>query len=276
MNRYEREKQYVEEIAEVIKFLADRIRPIAAVVGKPSLVGEDGREHFVYENPDARTITVLMLVRIVSGLRAALILIWQGNGIEGACMLRCIDEFTGNILFVKEALETGKPTSEQQKYIDDYFVDRYQTLEEKLQQPIPSGHLVRKQKRRASEGRQLSPDDPHAVIKMSEVIDSTFDGYVHGSYSSAMELYNGGGSREGFRVGGMPERLPEWRKTLAQYVHRTTNMMGIVALGLGLRQTADELVKKREEFEATAAYRRTATDATDAASLNAEDTGFSC
>jgi len=69
VKRFEVEKRYVNEIAAVIELLADELKPLLALIGEPRLVGQPGHEHFMFDSPDARTITVLMLVRIASGLQ---------------------------------------------------------------------------------------------------------------------------------------------------------------------------------------------------------------
>jgi hypothetical protein len=87
---------------------------------------------------------------------------------------------------------------------------------------------------------------------------------------SAMQLHVGGLS-DGFAVTGIPNRIPEYRKELANYVHRTLNVMGFVAHGLGLDDVREEPIDKRRAFEVTPAYARSAKDAADAAGLNTED-----
>jgi hypothetical protein len=270
MKRIEVERQYVKELGAVMDSFSNPLKRLVEKIGKPRFVVDDRHPRFLYGNPGARTLLVLMLVRIVSGLRAALALVWYGHVIEASCLIRTIDEFVGNIMFVKEALDTGTPTADQQKYIDDYFIDRDQTLEEMLEKPARAMHVPRKQKIRASEARQLKPEDPHSVVQASDAIDSVYDGFIHGDYSSVMQMYVGG-STEGFAVTGMQQRIPEHRKELANYVHRTMNVMGIVAHGLGLDEVTHELREMRRSFEVTPVYARTAKDATNAASLNAED-----
>ena len=272
MTRLQKERTYIREIADVIEFLAAQLKIITASIPKPRLKGDIGHEHFLFDNANERTFQVLMLVRIVSGLRATLILVWHNHVIEAGCLIRCIDEYIGNMVFVQDAFITGKQTAEHERLISDYFVETYPTVTERLRNPAGGGHLLRKQKMRAAEGRVLSASDPHSVVELVRAIDSAFDGFVHGSYSSVMNLYVGGGSREGFRVTGMPERLAEYRVALAQYVHRTLNMMGIVSLNVGLDSIAHNIRQRRIAFETAAAYMRPSSDAADASSLNMEDT----
>jgi hypothetical protein len=139
----------------------------------------------------------------------------------------------------------------QERYVEQLFADKVPTSEELWQQREAIQQVPRK-KIRAAESRTLGRigGDPHTLAVISKNVDDVWSGFVHGSYTSTMELYKD----DGFQVRGFPPRVPSYIGQLAIYIHRALNAFAHLALDLGLIDLADELVATRREFEASDDY----------------------
>lgn len=250
------EAQHLERIIDCIRVTTTAVVDLTRSLPRPRFIDSDpDRARFRYDNPDERTLQVLMCVRIASGLQAVVLLIRAGKTGEAGVILRTVDEFMANIMFVDEAVRTNKRTADQETFISEYFVDHAHTTAELLTAPPPKPTIIRKKKLRASEARTLMPENPHRVQQMNVAIDTVLDSYVHGAYSTVMELYVGGSDGR-FMISstvGSP-RIKEMRTQLAYYAQRALNVVGVVAMRMGLFDVADSLRQERIAFSASDSY----------------------
>ncbi len=239
MNNQIDEMRRVNELGEYISLLEQATSYFQKIIGYPDFTPDAPAR---YKSPNPRVIQFLLCVRITSGLRAAQILISRGHIIEVGVLLRTIDDFIGDIRFVKDAMDTT-PNAVQRKFIDGYFIT-----------DGTSQHVGRKQKVQASEGRFYGDlnNNPHHFTESVRAIDSMWDMYVHGDYEPVMELCEG----NGFYTSGTQNlyRLRNYRKNIAIYVHRSFNIFFEFSYDLELLQLAEELAIHRSEFEKTDAY----------------------
>ena len=115
-------------------------------------------------------------------------------------MLRTIDDFIAEIQFAQEAIATGINTADQEKEFAQFFYEFKDDPEQKISGNFKVYRAERK-KVQASQSRQLHPENSHAVRMLAGAIDDTFSGYVHGSYSTIMEMFAGG--RDEFDMEGI-------------------------------------------------------------------------
>jgi hypothetical protein len=238
------EMAYLIELDRHITLLGEAIPVLEGAINRPTFINDGRRARFRYERPDERTIQLLMCVRIASGLRAACLLVSYGHIIEAGVILRTVDDFFGDIIFVEEAIAAG-PNVVQAQFLHNYFLETTDPGKR---------HVGRKQKVQAAEGRMLSTDWD-TVRGWSAQIDSVYDGIVHGDYSPTMDIYRGGDD-PCFEVRGVTGAPPvsTYRHALAQYVHRALNVFGILAIQVGRRDLSATLREARDTLECQPAY----------------------
>lgn len=118
---------------------------------------------------------------------------------------------------------------------------------------------VPRKKVRASHGRLCSKiqNPEETQLALSAIYDG-LSGYVHGGYPHIMELYEGDlhGGPERFRMRGMlgTPKVKPFRQQISCYVHRSFNTFYTIARVLGQDDLAEELLKRRKEFEKTKVY----------------------
>ena len=240
------------EIRAAISLLEEARAHFVAHIGPPCYK-EKPDPRFRYASPSLLVFIVLRAVRIVSGLNGLVVLLRAGFTQEMGVLIRTISEFLTDIGFAEDAIVSPTPTSDQQRLAELYFTEEGDSAEELLARQRQPEHIPRK-KVRAGEARLVSPDNPQRAQQLKGVEEIAFSGYVHGSYSCIMELYEGGTGR--FLVQGMggTPLIPIWRQQIAFYVHRALNVFAGMAHGMGMVDLHDRLIECRCAFEQSSAY----------------------
>jgi hypothetical protein len=232
------ENQYLADLSEYIEALAGILPNIECEVEPPRLVpmrDHPSEQNFRYRSPDAGVIQFLLLVRIVSGCHAALQLLRLGHIVEAGVLLRTIDDFVADFLFVGDALANEQgPSTEQRQYLEHYFLESSDPAKQ---------HVGRKKKVRAAKGRRLNSDNPHEIVELSGKIGKLYDSYVHGEYGPVMELYvqrKKGGQFEVLGVSSA-QAVSVHRAALAYHVHQAYAVAIQLCIRLGLKAPCEKL-----------------------------------
>lgn len=241
------EAEHLDYLSRLIALLADAVDELQKQLAPPSYEAE--RKRYRHGDQSSRLIQVLKAIRAVSALRAALILIQHGYGLEATILFRTVDDNLEDIDF----MEIGDETQHQRQFIEHYFEDGGETAEEMLAYQQKSFSVERK-KIRAHVARKLQDENPSRVVDLTRTVDDAFSGAVHGSYRSTVEIYNPELAR--FSTIGMRGTIlmPGYRMGLAQYVHRSLNVIGVLAVNMGRSDVAASLKKAREDLEPSQTY----------------------
>jgi hypothetical protein len=153
--------------------------------------GGFGNFYWDFEEHSAKTAMIGKAVRIISGLRAAMILADQGYVTECNTILRMTDDLVVEIGFLIDGLESKVPSKSYEEFVKQYFAFMPTSSDEYAQQAkvrwvsrdkVLAGYL------RSIQGIARNPEQ---VRKSMQFIYYTHDKYVHGGYLTAMELYSG-------------------------------------------------------------------------------------
>lgn len=256
MDRQELAK--LQWIQEAIAILEGAILAFERRIGRPLYVEGERGPQFRYANRSPVIIIVLKAVRVVSGLNALTVLLRQGYVVEMGVIFRTVDDFLAEIMFVEEALRTEQRTAGQQRFIDQFFEDETVNVQALIEREGRGPARVTRREMQASEARRLGEAaNPDRVRRLARTLDDVYSRYVHGAFTTAMELYVGGDD-EGFRLRGMPAGSPPiaaYRKALANFAHESLNAFASIAHGLGVQELAERLIDARRTLEASPAYR---------------------
>jgi hypothetical protein len=129
--------------------------------------------------------------RVVSGLNEATIPLEHGYVTEIGVLIRTINDFLADILYMEEVHQKGTATVDQQTFLDEFFAQEDFDVQAMLKDPKRPWRVSRKHIH-ASSARILQPENPDPVRKMVATIDIAFSKYVHGEFLTIMELYAGG------------------------------------------------------------------------------------
>lgn len=197
-----------------------------------------------------------MAVKIVSTLNAVINLLKKGYIQEIGILLRVVDECNAKILCIEEAHVKQTLTSEQKKTINEYFQFDIRKVEDVFSS---DKWWVNMNKVFASQARFLSEGTPNkdicSILEKCKIIYNVFTGYVHGFYPHVMELYDM--DQKKFRISGLPKHAHDegMFKAVASAVLRAFNIFAQLAARFNLSALREELIKKRNIFMESEAYK---------------------
>jgi hypothetical protein len=144
-----------------------------------------------FREKNERTLMVGKAVRMVSGIRAAMILADEGYTTECGTILRTVADFAYEIMSICEGCESGKPTVAQQKFVEQYFLPIAKDPDEYDKQKRENW-VTRDQMLAAlwNSANKVNAN-PARYRKLTRHLSNAYDKYVHGAYITAMELYDG-------------------------------------------------------------------------------------
>ena len=187
---------------------------------------------------------VAKAVRTTTCLRAASSLIDLGFVTEASVLMRVASDFASEMVAVAEGELAQAPTKAQQDFTRQFF-------ERPLAGSVPakvryvSRDELLKSHLRLAESVGI---DRQKYLDSSRAVDFALDGYVHGSYSSAMELYHGG--KHAFMMDGheSEDYQRDCWTSLALALHDALFAFAFMATAIGDAALKDDIVKSMERL----------------------------
>ena len=221
----------------------------------PRYVKIGGQSQFRYSETSVYHVALLKAVRMVSSLNACLCMFEDGYYQEIMVVLRTIDDFFSDILFILENSDQGKSSDSQNNYIEDFFKEEFVNPANPLENSQRRSTVPRK-KVWTSVARQIGQyANPSDAQKILQIANDAFSGYVHGAYPHIMELY--GGRPPCFHMNGIlvSPRMQTCIKQISLYLHRTILAIGILTKSLGFGKLSDRIHGIRDCFESGTDYK---------------------
>lgn len=213
------------------------VSALAAPLGSPKRVVEsDGQFHWEFSVQSAEVVQVGKLVRMVSGIRVAMLLADRGFTAECGTILRTVSDFSQEVTALGEGLFESRMTPGQQQFIDQYFSplpsDADEFAARERERYVGREELL-KAHRRMLEQTPVSADE---LLKLTRFVNKGYDTYVHGGYLTAMELYHGHDG-EFMLNGHRGERVRcTYRAAVAAKLHEVLIAIRFMAMTRGLEQ----------------------------------------
>jgi hypothetical protein len=153
--------------------------------------GGFGNFYWDFEEHSGKTAIIGKAIRIISGLRAAMVLADQRYVTECYTILRMSGDLIVEIGFLLDGLASKVRSESYEKFVEQYFAVMPTSSDEYAQQSKVK--WVSREKVLVGYLRSIQGigSDPEQVRKSVRFISYTHDKYVHGGYRTAMELYNG-------------------------------------------------------------------------------------
>jgi hypothetical protein len=111
--------------------------------------------------------------------------------VEAGALLRTVSDFADEITFLGEALVEGRLTTEQKQFLEQHFAPLPETPDQFAargkERYVGRSAIGKAQGRLADKAGA----DRDLYAKTKAYLNKAYDGYVHGYYGSAMELFTG-------------------------------------------------------------------------------------
>jgi hypothetical protein len=191
---------------------------------------------------------VQKLARMITGLRAALLLVRHGLLQEQGVMHRILDDIREDVMFLSYGIFRGE-TIKHKAFLEDFFQEEFDN---------PSVPLVSTQSRRIVPRKKIQAylarveamsDNPSQDQEISRTLSAAYSGFVHGASPQIMEMY--GGIPPRFHVRGMLD-TPIGRshyKSNWNYFDRGIATFVIAAAAFGDQELVERLKSQKRNFE---------------------------
>ncbi len=231
-------RRAIERLDEWLMALASPLLPLQQIpAGPPEINGFQ----WAFREQTERAVCVGKAVRMVSGIRVALMLAEAGYIAECGTILRTVSDCTGEILSVCEGVRTGTPTMAQKKLVEQYFTPMAKDPDEYDRQQkerwVAREELLAAQSRLATELK----GDPQHLRKVLRYLAQGYDKFVHGAYITAMELYDGRSHKFMLRGVEWGDKRRLYKATVASKLHEVLVALATMAQVSNMPALAQEI-----------------------------------
>jgi hypothetical protein len=208
------------------------------------------RDGFVlrYVERTTQQAIIQKLARLISGLRAAHVLLKQGLLQEQAVIERVVDEFCEDVLFLSYGIMEGE-TERHKSFLAGFYQEEFDNTESAFdstqKRPTLSRDKIRAYLARV-EGMTGNPSDNQ---EQSRTLSKAFSGFVHGASPQIMDMYIGNPPH--FHVRGMlgTFRMAEYEFDIWNYFYRGIMAFGFAAKAFGDEELFQKTLIQKRNFE---------------------------
>ena len=225
-----------------------------AKLAPPVLTAKGDGRVFRYEDKSAPQAIVQKSARVVSGIRAADILLERGYVQEGAVLIRVVSEMIEDVRFLSKAIITGEVPEFLEAYLRAFYEEAIPGAGDAVTALNRKRTRVSRRDVRAADARcndrfqvpQYVPPTSH----LSRALANLFSGFVHGSSSQVMDTY--GGRPPHFHVAGMPGTPLQatYQRYFDELILSASHAFSLAAMAFGdgaIKGSADELVSMLQD-----------------------------
>lgn len=203
---------------------------------------------FRYAERTVHQALIQKLARLLSGLRAARILLTNGFFQEQAALQRMLDEFREDIMFLALGVIKGELTDLHREYLEAFYEEEFDN-DDPLKATQRRLMVPRKRIRAYIANIDGSDLDRSTSTELLRTFSKAYSGFVHGASPQIMEMF--GGSPARFHTAGMlgTPLEDDYREDLWNYYYRGIISFGFVAMAFGDRELLDRVRQYRDDFE---------------------------
>lgn len=238
-------RRTIERLDEWLTALASPLLPLQQIPAGPAGVGGF---QWAFREQTERALLVGKAVRMISGIRAALILADMGYVAECGTILRTVSDFANEIISVCEGCIRGAATTAQRRFVQQYFAPIATTPDEYDQQErerwVTRDELLAAHCRWAAE----TPEDPNHVRKVLRFLAYGYDKFVHGAYITAMELYSGRTHAFMLRGHESEDTRRGYKAAVAGKLHEAVSAIEVMATVAGMPALVSNIHSARMEL----------------------------
>lgn len=216
---------------------------LAARVPPPQCVQRGKGVGYRYREKTIYQAIVQKLARVISGLRAASLLMQHGFFQEQRALQRVLDELNEDIVFLGSGVIYGDVSPLHIEYLHAFYEEEF----DKPDDPLGSSQrrpMIKRQKIHAYLAKLDNSGDTSSRTEILRPVSRTYSGFVHAALPHIMDMY--GGLPAHFHVAGMlaTPHAESHRADIWNTFYRSIGSFVIAAKAFG----DDELFAKILEF----------------------------
>jgi len=209
------------------------------------------RDGFIYryEEKTIHQALIQKLARVITGLRAARILLQHGFVQEQAALHRMLDEIQEDVTFLAWGVITNDITDLHRQYLSAFYEEEFDKPESPLESTQKRPMIARKKIRAYITRMEAAAFDQSTGVELLRTVHKAYSGFVHAASPAIMDMY--GGMPPRFHVQGMlgTVRIAELRDDLWNYFYRGIVTFGLAVKAFGEDAVLDSITKFLDEFE---------------------------
>lgn len=222
---------------------------LSQVTDSPELQEQPVGAVYRYQNQTIETAIVQKLARLISSMNACLILYDSGLYQEMFTIMRTMDEFSEDIIFLSIAVGEDEISELHQRYLREFFQEEFDNPENPLTSTQQRDRVPRRRILAAIAAMEENPVNPSDSQELHRTINNSMSGYVHGSSVHILDMY--GGNPPKYHLHGM-ENTPRQGSALEYlwgYIYRSFLSFGIAAVKFNQADLIEELFEFRRFYE---------------------------
>ena len=243
---------------EALVHLEQGVSCLVERLPRPKPVRVAGHPVFRHVEKSIHQAIVQKLVRMVSTLDAARILLSNGFLQEKASLQRILDEIQSDVMFLALGVIKGDKDSDlHRRFLEAFFEEEFNA--DSPEESTQRRPMIPRKKINAYVARAgLSSGDPFSGAELLRTVSRAYSGYVHAASPHIMEMY--GGSPRRFHMRGMKEDNPyiDHKRDLCNYFLRGLMAVALCAVAfedeklfLLFRDRADRYRDRSHEFRSS-------------------------
>ena len=223
-------------------------RILEAQIPDPVRVWKGDDFAFRYKEQTPQIVVVQKLSRIVTGLRACLVLLENGLYQEVGALFRMLKEFDEDVQFMCEAIRSGRLTELQERFMSDFFQPEFDH-ENPFLATQSRNRVPRRQIQAALARIPENPMNPSDAQESARSLTNTYSGYVHGASEHILDMCAGDPPR--YQLAGMrgTRRQNEFEGLAWDYFYRALLDFMWAAGAFGPNELLGELYAYRNYLE---------------------------
>lgn len=204
---------------------------------------------FRFSEKSIEQAVVLKLARMVSGLRAARILLEHGFVQEQAAIERILGEIWEDVLFLVIAIWRKEQDPLHERYLDAFYQEEINETGDLVESEQKRPMVPRKKIQAYIAGFQSDELNPSDGMKLLRTITKAYSGFVHAACPQVMEMY--GGTPPRFWLSGMlgTPKIAEYGEDLWNYYYRGLLSFQQAASAFGDLELETILRRRTQWFE---------------------------
>lgn len=233
---------------EALEKMEESLRVFESRVPPPKLIPIGGHLSFRYTEKTIPQAIVQKLARLISGLRAALLLLTHGFVQEHGSLQRMIDEFREDVTFLSLGIIYGN-TDLHTRYLEAFYQEEFDKPGDPVNSSQDRPMIPRKKIHAYIATCEAAAMETTQSILSSRTISKAYSGFVHGASPHIMEMYGGCPAR--FHVRGLlgTPRVEEHERDMWNYFYRGILAFGFAAKAFGTRDLFESILQYRDHFE---------------------------
>lgn len=178
------------ETRSLVAQMSRWVDELASLIAPAAITTHQGISRYAYREQTPRVVQIVKAARMVSALNAVIALADAGFTVDGASLLRSVDDFDSEILFLLDGVTSGSLNVSHTQFVADFFSETPRSAEELRAARKPD--FVRRGKIDAAIQRLLEPVPGASATKMRDLralLGAKHNAYVHGAFRESMDLY---------------------------------------------------------------------------------------